>query len=362
MKLTVLHVIPSFSGGGAELQLVRLAGGLSAAGVDVHIAYLHEGPNFEAALQSGATLHRLNCASNYDPRVIFDLCRVMAKIRPAVVQTWLLHADVFGGIAARWSGVPWVLSERSSAEMYRNGVKFMLRRLIGCYSDVVVANSQGGLSYWQAAGHKGPGYLIRNIVRLPPSNITKECCKAKSPRVLAIGRLSEEKNYPLLFNALEILFKRIPEVRATILGEGPERSRLQERFSGSVVLNGRIDLPGHVQNVADWLAESTVYVSLSRFEGTPNTVIEAIMNGCPLVLSDISAHRELLTEDEASFVPLNSSIAIADALYLQLTKPHVTCERVRLARSRLSDWSMERITEQYLVIYRNLNKRSSVCV
>lgn len=361
MRITALHVIPSFAGGGAERQLVRLAAGLSEAGVDVHIAYLHPGPNFDAAMQSGATLHQLNVSSNHDPRALFRLRALIKKIRPTVIQTWLLHADVFGGIAARMSGIPWLLSERSSAAMYSNGLKFKLRRRLGLFADAIVANSEGGLAYWRAASFRRPCYLIRNIVQPPIVNLTEPAIVAKVPTLLAIGRLSEEKNYPLLLEALEILFKRLPEVQATILGEGPEHLRLLSRVASSTTLSGRVNFLGHVEDVPRRLAEASVFVSLSRFEGTPNTVVEAIVHGCPLVISDIPAHRELLTPDEACFVEFNSPNAIAEVLYKQLIEYQEARARAQRAKHRLGDWSMERIAEQYIAVYNDSEKRSKSC-
>jgi glycosyltransferase involved in cell wall biosynthesis len=357
----VLHVIPSFAGGGAERQLVELATGLSSAGADVHLAHLHDGPNVAAARASGATLHRLVCSGNHDPRVLVSLRRLIANLRPAVVQTWLLHADVFGGLAARWCDVPWVLCERSSAAMYSQGFKFRLRRRLGLAADAIVANSEGGLQYWREAGFRGPSHVIRNITRSPGTAASDRRPSGTAPTLLAVGRLSEEKNYPLLFDVLETVFARLPAAEATVLGDGPERARLEARIAASKTLAGRVHLAGHVDDVADHLARAWAFVSLSRFEGTPNTVLEAIVQGCPLVVSDIPAHRELLTSDEARIVPLSDPTAIVEALMAALTDRAGACERADRARCHVAEWSMGRVTEQYLSVYDSLLARRVAC-
>ena len=363
MKLTVLHVIPSLVGGGAERQLVELAAALTVAGVDVHLAYLHGGPNLEAARRSGATLHLLSAASNHDPRVILQLRQLVKQLQPAVVQTWLLHADVFGGLAACWSGVPWLLSERSSAVMYEHGFKFKLRRWVGLRADGVVANSDGGLAYWRASGYRGMGEVIRNIVRAGRADhVPAGNRDARSPTVLAVGRLSEEKNYPLLLTALEQVFKARPDAVAIILGEGPERPLLEARIRASALLSGRVSLPGYVSDVARRLAAADAYVSLSRFEGTPNTVVEAVLHGCPLVLSDIPAHREWLSGQEARWVPLDEPLRIAQAITAELADPIGARARVAAARSHLEAWSGERIAAQFTALYQKLTRGSTVCV
>jgi glycosyltransferase involved in cell wall biosynthesis len=361
MRLTILHVIPSFAGGGAERQLVELAAGLVSSGVDVHVAYLHEGPNFSAAARSGAWLHRLDCAGNYDARVLLSLRRLIAELHPAVVQTWLLHADVFGGIAARWCGVPWVLCERSSGAMYAAGIKFRLRRCLGLGADALVANSAGGLQYWRNSGYRGPGAVIRNITHVPGAAFPHAQSQARRPTVLAVGRLSAEKNYVLLLDILETVLPRLPMASATILGEGPARAPLEARIAASPTLMGRVHLPGHVDDVAERLARASVFVSLSRFEGTPNTVLEAAAHGCPLVLSDIPAHRELLAADEARFVQLNDPTAIVDALFDALTDRAAACERAERARRHLAELSTDRITQEYLALYESILLRGVAC-
>lgn len=360
MKLCVLHVIPSFAGGGAERQLVNLASGMAARGIEFHIAYLHEGPNLSGAHGSGAHLHRLESRGNHDPRVLWRLLALIRAIKPAVVQTWLLHSDVVGGMAAKVSGVPWLLSERSSSAMYTSGIKFALRLRLGLLADAIVANSEGGLAYWRTAGYRGPGHVIRNIIQMPQPHDARSG-SGESPLLIAVGRLSEEKNYLVLLDALENVFSRLPTARATILGEGPQRLLLEQRIASSATLVGRVTLPGHVINVNDWLRTADALVSLSRFEGTPNTVVEAMANACPLIVSNIPAHRELLSDDEARFVPLDSTDAIADAIFVQLSEPGTGLEQSIRARDRVSNWSEERITNQYVNLYRELAEGRRAC-
>lgn len=363
MTVTVLHVIPSFAGGGAERQLVALAASLADAGVDVHVAYVHGGPNLEAARRTGATLHRLSCAGNHDPRVALELRSLIREVGPAVVQTWLLHADVFGGIAARWCGVPWLLSERSSSVMYAQGMKFRLRRWLGRTADGIVANSEGGLQYWLDSGFRGTGCVIRNIVSATPGTPhAPALVGATGPTILAVGRISPEKNYPLLLEALESVFTRVPSAAASILGEGPERARLLAHIAASPALADRVTLPGHVGDVARRLASASVYVSLSRFEGAPNTVLEAIQQACPLVLSDIPAHRELVSNDDARLVDLAQLASIVDAISGELLNPAAARQRAARAQARVGTWSAARIASEYLDLYRKLTLRRTVCV
>jgi glycosyltransferase involved in cell wall biosynthesis len=356
----VLHFIPSFVGGGAEQQLVRLAGALTAAGADVHVAHLKGGPQLEHAAASGATLHRLVVGSSYDPRALTQLHALVRSLMPAVLQTWLLHADVVGGLIARRSGVPWVLAERSSAAMYKLGLKFRLRAGIGKGADAIVANSAGGAAYWHEAGYRGRLCVIGNIVAAP---------KALSPQgslatdIVAVGRLSDEKNYLLLLQALEHLCSSRPAPRVDLLGSGPLQTQLQASIDASAKLAGRVVLRGHVADVPARLAAARMFVSLSRFEGTPNAVLEAVAADCPLVLSDIPAHRETVGNDGAIFVAADNAHAVAAGIAAVLDDPAAGLDRTRRARARLGDATAERVALAYLNLYQSLavSPRSASC-
>lgn len=356
--MRVLFVIPSFAGGGAERQLILLCEALNGLGVQTHVAHLHGGPNLRPALACGARLHQLSNVGNHDPRALIDLLRLIREIRPSVLQTWLLHADVFGGVAAKLSRVPWVLSERSSEAMYANGWKWALRRTIGRYASAVVANSNSGLAYWRKRGFHGPGYVIRNIA--PPiqiarvdENVCTSVPPAQYPQVIAIGRLSPEKNFGTLLRALEPIFAKQLHLTAAILGEGPEREVLWRCIESSPALNGRVHLPGHVADVAHWLRRANVCVSLSSFEGLPNTVLEAMAAGCPVVVSDIPAHREVVNADIGVLVPADVG-AISKAVEATLKDPASAAVRAGAACRSISGLSSASIAEAYLRVYEEL--------
>lgn len=362
MTTTVLHVIPSFAGGGAERQLVWLSRALVDAGVRVHIAHLHGGPNLAGALASGATLHALPVSGNYDPSVLGKTAALIRRVGADVVQTWLLHADVTGGLAARRVGVPWLLSERQSAGFYAGGAKFYLRRLLGRRADMIVANSEAGARYWRDAGYTGALQVIRNIVPDATAPGPPVVPPSREPAlVVVVGRLSEEKNYPTLLTALESALARVPAARVDVLGEGHLRPVLQARIDASSVLAGRVRLVGHVDDVADRLARAAAFVSLSRFEGTPNAVLDAMRAGCPMVLSDIDTHRELADDRSALFTPLADPGRCADALVTTLGDVAASGQRATRARQRLlgEDWSAPRIASRYAALYESLRARAT---
>jgi glycosyltransferase involved in cell wall biosynthesis len=281
-----------------------------------------------------------------------------------VMQTWLLHADITGGLAARSAGVPWLLSERQSAGFYAGTAKFALRRWFGRRADAIVANSEAGADYWRQAGYRGPLHVVRNIV---PATLQADAGAAPAARdpmiIVAVGRLSEEKNYPTLLRALERVLAQVPQARVDVLGEGHLRAMLQQQIDSTPVLAGRVRLVGHVSDVHHRLQQAAAFVSMSLFEGTPNAVLDAMRAGCPLVLSDIPTHRELVDERGARFAALDDGAGCAAALVECLLDAPASLARAEQARSglRLQDWSPHSIAGAYLDIYRSAGRKGRSC-
>ena len=145
----VLHCIPGMGGGGAERQLAYLSRQLECRGWDVHIALHSEGPNFERLQHSGATIHRLHASGNHDPAILWQLVRLMGRVKPDLVQVWMLQMEVLGAFAAALRGIPLIFSERCCEDAYPSGIKFQLRQWTGARSTAVISNSCGGDQYWE---------------------------------------------------------------------------------------------------------------------------------------------------------------------------------------------------------------------
>lgn len=356
----VLHLVPSFTGGGAERQVGYLAKALADLGLDVHVGYLHGGPNLAFLKNTRVTLHRLEVGGNHDVRLPWIIHRLIRKIRPDVVQTWIQQMDVLGGLAARFDSVPWVLSERSSAAAYQTGWKSRLRKIIGRGATAIVANSRVGLDYWQDASTRTLRRTIRNI--LPLDAIAASSFSAQERSEIAIGgarlvigagRLHPEKNWPVLIEALNDVLAKRPDVHAVIFGEGALRDSLLRLISRSPHAN-RIHLKGYTHDLWKWLKLASCYVSVSPFEGSPNVLLEAIACELPLVVSDIPGHREVLSETAAEFVPSQSAAAVANAIGRVLDDGENMARRAHDTFQVVQQWSPAAIAGEYAALYREI--------
>jgi glycosyltransferase involved in cell wall biosynthesis len=355
----VLHCIPSMEGGGAERQLACLAGELVRQGCRVDVALTRGGVNRPRLEATGARVHDLGSGWTHDPRLFVRLLRTIGRVKPDLVQCWLLQMEVLGGLAALARGLPWVFTERSSEGAYPPRMKQSLRRGVASLSSAIVANSNAGDAYWQRRLPPSlPRYVVRNglllgeIAGARPADLRQET-GLTDPVVLFAGRFDDGKNAAALLQALR--HTRAP-IAALLCGEGPLRPAIEHR-AAEFGLGERVRVAGFATNLWSLLKSVSALVSPSRFEGSPNVVLEAMAAGCPLVVSDIPAHREILDPDSALFFDPDDAAALARALDGVVSEPDAARRRAGRARILAERHGIADVAGQYIRIYEDVLQR-----
>jgi glycosyltransferase involved in cell wall biosynthesis len=316
----VIQCIASLKGGGAERQIVILSNELAKTGWVVHLVVLELGENLADLDQERVILHQLSAKSNYDMRIVTRIRRIILDNDADIVQTWLPLMDVAGGFASVLTRRPWVLSERTSSQAYLSfSFRTFLRKIIGRFANVVVANSRGGLDYWSGvrAGNS-KRYVVPNAVPFNRINDAQKIDResflesTETQLVVYVGRLIESKNIRNLLFA----FSRVVAQNNAVLvlcGDGPQRTEL-EALAKELKISDAVRFLGYVNNIYSWMKSADALVMPSRYEGMPNSVIEAAAAGCRIALSDIKAHREILTPEAACFFNCDDVNGMADAI------------------------------------------------
>jgi len=350
-------------GGGAERQLTYLAQAFVEMGWDVHVAIVQGGPNLTRLERTGATIHRLHGISNYDPRILYQLLGTIRRIKPDVAQCWLLQMEVMGGLASLLSRIPWVFCERASEEAYPSSLKMWLRVKVGRLATAIVSNSQTGDRYWAARTREGVKRRVipncvpfEEIVATLPVNLAEIGVTTGDPVLLIAGRMEPQKNFETLIRALRLVMASRP-VQAVLCGEGSLRG-LVERLVEQNGLANRVRVVGYVSNLWSLMKRADVTVSVSWFEGSPNVVLEAMACGCPLVVSDIPTHREILDEDAAVFVDPANPQRVADGIIRSLGDPEKAQQRARIAQDHVQRYSLSTVAKEYADLYRELALRN----
>ena len=357
--MRILHCISSLEGGGAERQLCYLCAGLVQLGHEVDVAVMMEGVLGERLRSTGARVHVLGLHRRWEvPRLVARLYGLIVRRRPHLVQTWLRRMDIAGGMAARLAGRPWVYSERQV--FTPGGVKESVRgRVLGA-ATAIIANSENGATVWRRMLGEGARlYQVENAVPLaeilatPPASRRALDVPEGAEVVLFVGRLRPDKGVALLATSLAKLLALRPRCFAICCGTGSLEGELHQSLAASGVI-GRCRMLGFRSDVWSIMKAADVLLSTSTAEGRPNAIIEAAACGCPLVLSDIPAHPELVGDDGALYFPLSSAEAAVAAVGRALDDRVGAGERASRAARRITELSPIRVAQRHVAIYASL--------
>ncbi len=356
--MRILHVIPSLGDGGSERRLAYLSNELAHRGHGVDIGYLDDGPNRRLVDTRAVGLHRLKSLGNHDPGILWGLVRLIAKLEPDIVHTWLTQMDILGGIAARITRRKHVLSEPSCEGAYPATWKNSWRKWIGGWADALVANSEGGRAYWLDRIPSLRCYTIPN--GLPLSDIELSApgqpetygFRSGTRVVLYVGRFDEVKNLELLAKALAKAMD-LTEFGGILCGQGPTLPAV-EKLAQDLGIGGRLCFPGFLPEVWPLMKMADVLVSVSTCEGRPNVVLEAMACECPIVVSDIPAHREFLDESIAVFVDPLDPDSVARGILDAITDSAGARCRAQRAKERVERWTVENMGREYEAMYRQI--------
>jgi glycosyltransferase involved in cell wall biosynthesis len=265
--------------------------------------------------------------------------------------------EIAGGIAALAVGTPLVMTERSSEKAYPRSFKWLVRRYVGRYASAIVSNSNQGDTYWQARAHpRTPRFVIPNAIPLDEILATEPATNLNVPAVrrfvLYAGRLDPGKDIDTLLEALQRALAE-DEFDVIFCGEGPLRASVQKwitRYDYSC----RVTHVGYTPDLWRLMKRATALVTPSLFEGSPNVVLEAMACRCPLILSDIPAHRALVDERSAVLVEPRSVAGFADAIRGVLRDQGAARRRADVAFELARRFTPADIARQYLTVYRRV--------
>jgi glycosyltransferase involved in cell wall biosynthesis len=155
-------------------------------------------------------------------------------------------------------------------------------------------------------------------------------------RLVAIGRLSEQKGFPLLIDAIGRAVKTIPDLHLSLVGDGELRGMIEQQISTlglqhHVSILGWLDEPG----VRRAIEKSHALVLPSFAEGLPMVVMEAMASARPIIATTINGVPELVTPNEGWLVPAGDAAALADAISsLAQTPPQIATKMGQAAKLR----------------------------
>ncbi len=293
--------------GGAERQLAELAARIDRNWFRPVVYCLGPRPPRDEAScaplieRAGIECHCLGGrGARHFPRVTARLTTLLRSQRPAILQSFLFHANLVGRLAARRAGVPRVVCGLRVAERKQRW-HLWLDRLTQARVDryVCVSKAVADFSRREARLPAEKLAVIPNgidparYLAAAPADLTPFEIPPGALVAVCVGRLAPQKGHSWLLRTAPQWLGSLPDSHLLLVGEGPDRPRL-ERLVRETGLEGRIHLSGFSADVPGILAASRVLVLPSLWEGMPNVVLEAMAGGLPVVASNVEGVGELL--------------------------------------------------------------------
>jgi N-acetylgalactosamine-N,N'-diacetylbacillosaminyl-diphospho-undecaprenol 4-alpha-N-acetylgalactosaminyltransferase len=365
-NLTLKFVINSMEGGGAERALANLIHYLEQPlkGCDVELVLLDD-RDIKQALPAWIKVKVLDGRGSF-VRSTIQLIRYLSQHRPDVVVSYLARANCLNVFSAFLYGHRAVISERvqTSSHLSTSRARALFEWLTrACYprADKVVAVSQGVADDLSqnfkvptdricVIGNPIDANALRAKARETPAHLLPERF------ILAVGRMVLNKNFPML---LEGYAKANPAEDLVILGDGPERKAL-DKLVHDLGLAGRVHMPGFVDNPYPIMAQAHCLVSCSNAEGFPNTIIEAMTLGTPVIATDCpSGPAEVLrgvavmgrdvtkNARDGILIPTSSPDSLCEALTI-MADQEIRKKYAALAQERSQTFGVDNVVHAYL--------------
>lgn len=327
--IRVLHVrTVCGNGGGPEKTIFRGADYLPALGVEAEALYLldaHAPADALRAMGAAASMpvHFVTEKSALDASGASALARLTRHDRFDIVHTHDYKANALARLLASTASYRIVATAHGyNQTTVREGCYYALEKLLLRRADAVICPSQPLLELLADSGvSRRRLCLIPNGIELDRWPFQPRRQRAGAGRLLYVGRLSREKNVSALLDATALLVSRRHAVRLEVAGDGPEHDRLTERID-ALGLSAAARLLGHREDVLDLLAAADVLVNPSLAEAMPNSVLEALACGAPVVATDVGATGELVLHEQTGLLtPPGDAEAMAWAVERLLAAP-----------------------------------------
>jgi glycosyltransferase involved in cell wall biosynthesis len=293
------------------------------------------------------------------------LRRVLREIGPDVALGMMDRANVMLAIASfGLHGIRVVGSERIYPPQNPLGRLWEWLRFYSYgHLYAVVAQTDKGAEWLESHTKARRVFAIPNPANWPLTNqiplISAENMPGAGRKLLlAVGRLSCQKQFGLLVGCFQSLASGHADWDLVILGDGPLRSELEAQVS-EASLGNRVFFPGRAGNIGDWYECADLYVMSSRFEGFPNTLVEAMTYGLPVVSFDCDTGPRDIIRDKVDGLLVSSGNAqeLTAALNQLMGDESLRAELANRAVDVRVRFATERIAEMWERLFKEVGER-----
>ena len=354
--MKIVFFIPRMGGGGAERVVANLADEFSRRNDEV-IIYTPTDNNSFYHLSDSIKLFGENYHISKKKfirqvtllingiRLFFSYKNRMKKWKPDVVISFLTETNIVALLHKKKHKL--IISERNDPTKYNKLTQVGIKRLYA-KADILVCQSKAVSLYFKE----------KNTIVIPnplsSSSLPNPYKGKRKKKVVAIGRLTKQKNFENLITAFTLIADKFGDYILEIYGNGEQRYKLESLIKAKGMSN-RIFLMGAHRDVLYKVTDASLFVMSSDYEGYPNALIEAMAIGLPVICTDFQSGiaRELIGPENGILVPVNDVVSLTNAMN-QLLSDDDICYKMSLNNVEIRDrLSVEKIADMWYDIMNN---------
>lgn len=216
-------------------------------------------------------------------RRFIKLRTIWKNEKPDVILSFIGKNNMMAILTSRFLKIPVAVSVRADPyeEYYNSWMRYMARHLFN-KADGIILQTNRCLDFFPEKIRK-KAVILKNPVS--PAFFKQRYTGEREKKIVAVGRIDENKNHEMLLRAFSGIAKEFSDYQVIIYGEGDKRKALKE-LSRELGIERQIQLPGSIDDVADQIYKTRVFVLSSNTEGVPNTLIEAMILGMTVIATD----------------------------------------------------------------------------
>jgi glycosyltransferase involved in cell wall biosynthesis len=293
----ILHIITTISRGGAENQLLILAGEQVASGEKVSVIYLKDEPDLEEDF-TNLGVKVISQFSNLNPLRQSFLIRKYLSNQEVIIHAHLPRAELITRFSVAQQ--VFVISRHNAEPFFPGAPKFfsiLLSRFVTRRANICIAISKAVQDYLQKNSELSPktvsvvvlyGYQKQRILN---SRILSD--GSKNYQIGTIARLVPQKDYPTLLRAFALVVADIPQATLSIVGSGSLERDLKE-LADKLGIGNKIDWQGRRGDIDNYLQNIDLFLLTSIYEGFGLVLLEAMANRVPIIAAKNSAIPEVI--------------------------------------------------------------------
>jgi glycosyltransferase involved in cell wall biosynthesis len=326
----IVHIITSLDIGGAETMLKKLVIERKKTGENDIVVCLKKNGVIAAELNSnGIEVYFLKINSIISLIYgVFKLNHILKEKKPSLVQTWLYHSDLIGGLISWLNRIPVVWNIRqtkfnSNANLFTIFVMRICAYLSYFIPQKIICAANASLITHKKFGYdKSKLFVIPNGFTISNTRPIQDVFQLKRRLGItdeefvigSIGRYHTDKDYLNLINAAQIVLTKYPNLKFVLIGKNLDKSNMQlKQYLEERNIEKKFLLLGQIENVDKYFYIFDIYCIHSKSEGFPNVLGEAMLMKLPCIVTDVGDCRYIL-KDNGIVVPPENSDLLAEGI------------------------------------------------